>query len=93
MTSTMPHHCVSGLVNMNQRVRLKLTERGKKMYAESVGRGLPPQLTAQMTKPTITESGVIEIQLWEAFWAFGPAMATPTMDMPFETTFELLELR
>ncbi len=85
--------CVSGPVNLNQRVRLKLTERGKRMYAESVGRGLPPQLAAQMTKPTIPESGVIEIQLWEAFFAFGPAMGTPGMDVPFEATFELLELR
>jgi hypothetical protein len=85
--------CVSGLVNLNQRVRLKLTERGKRMYAESAGRGLPPQFAAQITQPTIPESGVIEMQLWEAFWAFGPAMATLTFDMPFEATFELLELR
>jgi hypothetical protein len=94
MTTAM--QCVSGPVNMNQRVRLKLTERGKKLYRDRhrirINHPIADEANKLVRDDPAPDDGVVEMQLWEAFYVFGPEFSVPGMGGPFELTFELLEL-
>lgn len=61
--------------NINDEVRIKLTELGEKLYTEKYSKHYFAKKD---------ENGYIEIQLWQVMSIFGPHMYN-SGDLPFET--------
>lgn len=66
-------------INVNDKVRLKLTEHGKII--------LTTDDYLKWTKPD--DDGWLELHLWEAMFVFGPFMFNGNPNIPFETNIEL----
>lgn len=74
-------------LNLNETVKVKLTERGKKIYREHFS-PLPDGF--EQPEPRIDEDGFTEIQLWVFMAMFGKSMSIgkPNVIKPLEIVFD-----
>ncbi|AFH19780.1 hypothetical protein F406_gp035 [Agrobacterium phage 7-7-1] len=66
-------------INMNDKVRLKLTEHGHMAMA----------MCEYLKYDKVDADGWLELHLWEAMLVFGPFMFNGNPNLPFETNIEL----
>lgn len=71
-------------INVNQRVRFKMRDRGWEAYRKYFA-----ETGAPMGVLEVDEDGYSEMQLWELMLIIGPAMHMGPMP-PIETTIEIL---
>jgi hypothetical protein len=67
------------IINMNDKVRLKLTEHGYMAMA----------MCEYLKYDKVDADGWLELHLWEAMLVFGPFMFNGNPNLPFETDIEL----
>lgn len=79
------------LFNINDNVRIKLTNRGKEIlcgqHVKIIRRF--PQITYEFTLPKEDENGWSEWQLWKLMEAFGDYIGMGTVEYPFELTIDV----
>jgi hypothetical protein len=66
-------------INVNDKVRLKLTEHGHMAMA----------MCEYLKYDKVDADGWLELHLWEAMLVFGPFMFNGNPNLPFETNIEL----
>jgi hypothetical protein len=75
--------------NVNQPVRVKLTEFGKKTYAEHFTNDTGMKWNHDNV---VGKDGRIELPLWELMQVFGKTMYHGMTELPFETKIEFIDV-
>lgn len=74
-------------INMNDKVKVKLTESGREIYRAfmaDVSAPLEPYLPALDPNRDLDADGFSEFHFWEIMQVFGPKMHMGMTEMPFE---------
>ena len=74
-------------INLNDKVKVKLTDAGRVMYKAfmaDVSAPLEPYLPALDSNADLDEDGLSEFSFWELMQVFGPRMHMAMTEMPFE---------
>ena len=74
-------------INMNDKVKVKLTEAGRETYRAfmtDVSAPLEPYLPALDPSRDLDADGFSEFHFWEIMQVFGPRMHMGMTEMPFE---------
>jgi hypothetical protein len=73
--------------NLNDKVKVKLTEAGREMYREFFTEAVAPMvpyLPALDSSADLDADGFSAFHFWELMQVFGPKMHMTMTDMPFE---------
>ena len=81
--------------NINNEVRVKLTDEGIRIYEKryrDITKRLPNEAKKHMERfrrPESDEEGYSRMQLWELMNLYGEYMYNGNMDIPFETEIDI----
>ncbi len=75
------------LFNINEKVRVKLTDTGREIYLKQWLETMPANILCKL--PLEDEQGWSEWQLWGLMNTFGPHCRLGSV-LPFDTTIELI---